>query len=204
MGAGPRIAANLQRVAVSIVSEAGARRPPKVAMAQDWHREIHAGVVLPVPYFAGEARDTDQRFPELSGYEVRIGSATGVPSALVPSELASFEAGAGAVVASIDALVPVGARPGSMAELTGILQAAALIHGDWVRIHPFANANGRVARLWANWIAARYELPFFVTLRPRPAGIGYAAAAAASMRGDHGPMAIVFHAMLRAELARRP
>jgi hypothetical protein len=29
------------------------------------------------------------------------------------------------------------------------LLLAAILHGEWVRIHPFANGNGRTARLWA-------------------------------------------------------
>lgn len=36
--------------------------------------------------------------------------------------------------------------------------------------HPFANGDGRTARLWANSLAMRYGLPPFVRLRPRPDG----------------------------------
>ena len=54
-----------------------------------------------------------------------------------------------------------------------------------MRIHPFANGNARTARAWANWAALRYGLPPFVRLRPRPEGLAYAAAAHASMRGEH-------------------
>jgi Fic family protein len=65
-----------------------------------------------------------------------------------------------------------------------------------VRIHPFANGNGRTAREWANWAAMRYGLPPFVRLRPRPKGLAYAAAAHASMRGDHAPAIGVFRQQL--------
>jgi Fic family protein len=61
----------------------------------------------------------------------------------------------------------------------------AQAHGEWARIHPFANGNGRIARLWANWCAVRYGLPAFVRLRPRPEGDRYARAAGDSMAGDH-------------------
>lgn len=82
------------------------------------------------------------------------------------------------------------------------MELAALAHGEWVRIHPFANGNGRTARTWANWIAARYGLPMFVSVKPRPASLLYEVAAGASMgsppqvRGDHGLTTLVFVAML--------
>ena len=62
---------------------------------------------------------------------------------------------------------------------TGCVTAA--IHGEWVRIHPFANGNARTARVWAAWIALRYGLPVFVTVKPRPNDAAYAQAAFASM-----------------------
>ena len=83
-----------------------------------------------------------------------------------------------------------------------MLLGAAIAHGEWIRIHPFANGNGRTARLWANWVSVRYALPVFVAPQPRPAGTAYAAAASASRRGDHQPMAAAFLVMLRS-LARR-
>ena len=84
------------------------------------------------------------------------------------------------------------------------MHAAAIVHGEWIRIHPFANGNGRIARLWANWIGLRYGLPAFVALRPRPAGTDYASVATASMRGDHDAMVPVFKAMLDATLSGQP
>jgi Fic family protein len=60
-----------------------------------------------------------------------------------------------------------------------------------VRIHPFANGNGRTARLWANSLAIRYGLLPFIRLRPRT-NSGYAGAGAKAMQGDWEPTAIVF------------
>lgn len=62
------------------------------------------------------------------------------------------------------------------------------------RIHPFANGNGRTARLWANAIAMRFGLPPFVRIRPRPGG-AYGRAAAAAMTGDQRPTASLFRRM---------
>jgi hypothetical protein len=49
--------------------------------------------------------------------------------------------------------------------------------------------------LWVIWVAARYGLPPFIRLKPRPAGLPYAAAALASMSGQHTPMATLLGQM---------
>ena len=195
----PRIAANAQNVLSGIAAVADCRSPPTVAMAQQWHRELYAGIAAPQPYYAGEVRDSDPRFPELVGYEVRVGPSIGTPSARVPAALVNFQVSAQRVAATLDAAISVGGDPSAMRpqELHGVLTYCARLHGLWVRIHPFANGNGRTARLWANWAALRYGLPPFVRIKPRPAGDAYAAAAYASMRGDHAVTVAVFGQMLR-------
>jgi Fic family protein len=194
----PVIQDNLRRILLQVLRDAPNRTIPSVAMAQDWHRAIYRGARIPVPYFAGEIRDTDPEYPELIGYEVLVGSHPGVPSRDVPEELARFEEAMQEAVARLDSVLPLGARPG--AELLSVLTLCALAHGEWVRIHPFANGNGRTARLWANWCAARYSLPAFVQLKPRPASLGYAIAAARSMSGDHSTMITEMAAMLERRL----
>ncbi len=191
-----RIAANLRAVGSTIVADASKRLEPTVAMAQVWHRETYGSVPLPVPYYAGEVRDTDPAYPELIGYEVAVGTAPGLPSADVPGALVSFETGLKAIIGRMDAVIPVGARPTTAGELYAVLECAAIAHGEWVRIHPFANGNGRVARLWVNWVAVRYGLPFFMALKPRPTNLVYANAARESMRGNHQPMVVALVTLL--------
>lgn len=197
----PRIEDNLHRLGNAVVAQASLRAVPTIAMAQNWHRETYRGVPLPVSCYAGEIRDTDPDFPELIGYEVAVGTAMGTPSSEVPDALAAFEAGLQAVIARMDRAIAVGDRPGTNADLFAVLEVAAIAHGEWVRIHPFANGNGRIARLWANWVFVRYGLPFFLTLKPRPANMLYASAAAASMRGDHRPMVVTFLTLLNQHIS---
>lgn len=194
--------ANIARLVVDLVNQAGSRIPPTVAIFCGWHRQLFVGIPIPVAYYAGEVRDTDPRFPELIGYEVQVGSSRGTPSAAVPAQLARFEASLQAAVPTLDAVIPVGAMLDS-ARLLSVLRLMAIAHGEWIRIHPFANGNGRTARLIANWIALRYGLDAFVGMRPRPAGLLYAGAAMASMRRDHDPMLTVFHSMLVDYLAAK-
>jgi fido (protein-threonine AMPylation protein) len=200
-GSGRRLAANLRGIALEIKHAAPARLPATTAMAQEWHRRAFAAMALPVPYYAGEFRDTDSAFPELIGYEVEVGGARGVPSADVPAALRTFESGMRSALAALDPVITIGATPATVAELDAALRIAAIAHGEWTRIHPFANGNGRIARLWANWVTTRYGLPLFVRLRPRPAASLYAGAAAISMHGNHAPMVAVLHEMLRSYLS---
>jgi fido (protein-threonine AMPylation protein) len=192
---------NLRRVLTSIVRGAARRDPPSAGVAQAWHRSLYHGVRLPVPYYAGEIRDSDPEFPELFGYEVAVGASAGVPSRQVPAQLRRFETFMVEAVRRLDQAVRPGTRPEEADRLHSVLTLCAISHGEWVRIHPFANGNGRTARLWANWCASRYGLPPFVRLMPRPEGDAYAVAAADSMRGDHRAMVIVFADLLERRLA---
>jgi fido (protein-threonine AMPylation protein) len=93
-----------------------------------------------------------------------------------------------------------------VAELDAIVHLTASIHGEWVRIHPFANGNGRTARVWAAWLALRYRLPLFVSVKPRPDDAAYVSASKASMgrppdfAGDHTLTAHVFSHLLALSL----
>jgi fido (protein-threonine AMPylation protein) len=169
-------------------------------MAQDWHRDIYRDVPLPVRYYAGEIRDSDPEHPELDGYEVKVGGFAGAPSATVPQELERFENTIRRAVAALDSAIPTGCEPTENRQLLSVLTLCASLHGEWARIHPFANGNGRTARLWANWAALRYGLPPFLAIKPRPAGIAYALATYASMQHNHQVMTGVFLEMLQAHI----
>ena len=133
---------------------------------------------------------------EKSGLErlgVRIGNHYGVPSHQVAAELKAFEETLQRAVKALDELIEPG-QDLSADQVAAAIELCAWVHSDWIRIHPFANGNGRTARLWANSIAMRYGLPAFVRLRPRPDG-GYGAAAAAAMEGRWQATARVFRHM---------
>lgn len=191
------IAANVAVAGHDLLAQARTRVDPKLGLAQEWHRAIYRGVPLPVPYYAGEFRDTDARFPQLLGYDIIVGGQLGVRSSDVPTQLAAFERAMQSVATNLDAAVPAGSPPASGPELAAVILFAAHAHGEWVRIHPFANGNGRTARCWANFVALRYGMPAFVTIEPRPADLLYAQAAHDSMRGDHTATEVLFRGLLR-------
>lgn len=130
---------------------------------------------------------------------VRIGDARGVNPARVGAALKDFESLLQQVLAALDHAHPVG-TPLDGDGLAAVVEVAAWAHGEWVRIHPFANGNGRTARNWANFIFMRYSLPPAVRGRPRPSG-GYEAASARAMAGDWHPTVLVFERMLRDAIA---
>jgi fido (protein-threonine AMPylation protein) len=201
-GSETRIAANIRALAAQIYTDAPRRERPSFAKVQDWHRAVYAGVPLPVPYYAGEIRDSDRRFPALIDYEVQIGRLRGVPAAQVPAELEILQTKARNAIAGPDGAIPVDRPPATTSELHAVLLLAANLHGELVRIHPFANGNGRIARIWILWVAARYGLPPFIRLKPRPAGLPYATAALASMSGQHTLMVTVLGEMLNQHLTK--
>ena len=94
----------------------------------------------------------------------------------------------------LDDWVPPGAELNAD-HIAAIVEVCAWAHAAWVRIHPFANGNGRTARLWANSLAIRYGLPPFVGLRPSPEG-DYGLVSEKAMRGDWEPTVATFHQLL--------
>lgn len=145
---------------------------------------------MPDPRFVGAFRGERG----LEKVQVRVGSNYGSDPANVAGELTRFEAKLQALATSLDLLLPPGAEPDAD-QLAAVIDLCAWAHADWVRIHPFANCNGRIARLWANSIAMRYGLPPFIRLRPRP-DAGYADAGAKAMNGNWNPTAVVFRRLL--------
>jgi fido (protein-threonine AMPylation protein) len=202
---GLRIERNLALLLTDLALEAPTRALPTIGMARTWHRRIFDGVAPPVAYFAGGIRDSDPMEPELVDYEVevrgRIGVARGVAAAAVWNELAAFRKTLREQVAEADQLYPIATSGNLVVPGDRVIELCAWSHGEWVRIHPFVNGNGRTARIWANWVALRYGLPAFIRLRPRPAGDTYASAAERSMSGDHRYMEIELTRQLSAYLA---
>ena len=189
---------NFANVLASTRDAARGRVVPALELARGWQRETMRGLTLPedaqaqyVGQYRGEAG------LELIG--VRIGDARGVDPVRVGAALKDFESLLQQVLAALDQALPVG-TPLDGDGLAAVVEVAAWAHAEWIRIHPFANGNGRTARNWANFIFMRYGLPPAVRGRPRPGG-GYEAASASAMAGDWHPTVLVFERMLRDAIA---
>lgn len=191
----PRLRKNLTRVLASARDDAGTRLEPTAALAKRWQQETLAGLAVPDRRHVG-------RFRGQTGLErvgVEVGGIPGVHPSQVASALWTFECTLQAAAAALDAQYPAQQSLDSDG-LRAIIDLAAWTHAEWARIHPFANGNGRTARIWANFILMRYGIVPFVRLRPRPDG-GYGTAGAAAMKGDWKPTATVFRLMLHDALS---
>lgn len=200
----PRIVANIKSLWPTVEADATARPTPSLAVALDWHRRIYAGIAVPDPDYVGAIRGSDPRRRCLVDYEVEVGMALGVLARNVPAAVDAFIRAVTTVTASLDAAVPPGSIPTDPPAVAAIVRLCAHAHGEWIRIHPFANGNGRTARVWANWIAVRYGLPPFVRIKPRPDDVLFAGAAEMSMRGDHRATEAMFVSMLADALDESP
>jgi hypothetical protein len=184
-----QLRANLHQVLLAVRTDAVQRTKPTIEMARTWHKEMMHLLTAPAPEYVGRFRGEDG----LEICEVTISGKYGVRANGVAAALRSFEATLQQKVAALGK--QIGPSQDLNAEqLADIIDLCAWAHSEWVRIHPFANGNGRTARIWANYIAMRYGLPSFVRLRPRPDG-AYSAASYVAMEGSWDWTARVFRRM---------
>jgi hypothetical protein len=182
--ASARADANLVLLGVQIVAESYAVRAlPHADLVCAWHRSMLEGVDIPDDAYRGAFRG--DAHPALHNYEANVGGLSVTPAADVATAVSDLIAELQTRVQELDELDVDERLDEESAEFVeAALETAAWLHGEWVRIHPFANGNGRTARMWVLWLCARYALPQLLALRPRP-DMGYGACAYLSMTGDH-------------------
>ena len=193
----PQLRANLAEILEEIAAAADQRKKTTVETARRWQALAMGNLEVSESRFVGAFRGE----PGLENVNVRVGANYGVDPADVSDALKQFEAKLQMLVAELDAELPSGQKPNAD-QLAAIIDLCAWAHSEWVRIHPFANGNGRTARLWANLLAMRYGLPPFIRLRPRP-NASYGQAGTKAMQGDWKPTAAVFHRLLEDFLAEQ-
>ena len=185
----PRLQANLVQALSSALAHARGRKPPTADLARAWHEEIFDGLHVPESSYVGAFRGE----APLEHIGVQVGHCWGAAPGKVAAAVHTFLDELKDALGKLDEAISGGGIPQSDDALEAVLTTAALAHAKWVEIHPFANGNGRTARLWANWVLMRYGVPPFVRLRPRPKGLPYAAAARRALcEGDYEPTIALF------------
>jgi hypothetical protein len=185
----PKLRQNLARILEQIAGDSSKRKIPTLELARNWQSTILQGLKVERRY-VGAFRGA----PGVERTAVKIGRFWGAHPGEVTQELRKFEQKLQAAVSRFDEALPIG-KDLSGDGVAAVIDLCGWAHAEWIRIHPFANGNGRTARLWANFLAMRYGLPPFVSLRPRPDD-GYEAAGAKAMRGQWEPTAAAFLRML--------
>lgn len=194
----PELRRNLTRILQTAEAESHARAPLNLNTARGWQREIMQDLAVPEPAYIGAFRGE----PGLEKCQVRIGGRWGIPAADVGNVLREFEQRLLQAITLLDSLIETDTFPNAD-QASAVIELCAWTHAEWVRIHPFANGNGRTARLWVNIIAMRYGLPPFLRIRPRPRD-NYAAACAQAMLGNWTPTALYFQRLLDHLLVQPP
>lgn len=167
----PDLLRNLQEVGRRVTADATARQPVSSEAIRAWQALIMRGLEPtdgePFGAYRGEAG--------LEDYHVEVGGHLGTSAERVAAELAEFDRTLADRLEELDRTIR---REHLDEDLTAdnvnaVIILCAWAHGDWLRIHPFPNGNGRTARVLVNSIALRYSLPAFMRVRPRP-GSAYA------------------------------
>ena len=185
----PAAEAARRSVLESLVAD-DAKHLPSLEMAKAWHRRMFEGIA-PHPDYLGGFRDAGEAPYCLQDYDVEVGGLPGVSSDRVLDELEGFISEFVAEIKGLDAAWPASDGPPAEEQIEQVVRVAAWAHGEWVRIHPFANGNGRTSRLWTNYVLVRYGFGPALQIRPRPSE-PYGLAARASMAtGDHHAMEVV-------------
>jgi Fic/DOC family len=208
------IQGNAAQLITELRTTAAERLLPTCEELRRWHARLYAECEVPVAGYVGHFRG-DPAVAELIDYEVGLGARLkdgnlekmGVWARLVTSEMGAVLAGLNAVFAELDAQLPVGKSPTTPDDIVAVISFTALAHGECLRVHPFANGNGRIARLLVAFICLRYGLPMFLHIKPRPESDDYIRASRDSMGrppdfvGSHTTTTAVFAHMLAEELA---
>ena len=181
-----RGARNRKQVLADLIRHALSNQPLNAACVAQWHKDCFAGLVgASNECFLGAYRGS--RHPRLKKMRVVVAALEGAPPHAVTGELNKFFSELQNRMSKLEAEIKID-HDKSKKELRRVAELAGWAHGEWVRIHPFANGSGRTARLIANWVLSRFRLLPMVGIRPRPE-YPYGQAAIASMQGDHSQIA---------------
>lgn len=192
-----RIKTNFVALRERVVSEGVARVTPASELVREWHKESLAGVLLAEPWVAGHFRGEGPPNSVLYSYVNGVEGVAGALPQLVRRQVSDTFDELTTRIESLDVRWSEGQRLATLYE--EVLQLCAWTHGQWVRIHPFADHNGSTARLLTLELGLRFELPLKIPGKPRDVtptrglGLTYGLAARNQMLGDDNLMVLYLH-----------
>lgn len=189
----PRARTQYMQVLARIIDK-DHKKLPGTKMVRDWHKEMFEGL-SPHPDYLGNFRNLDKVPNCVQDLNLHVDGIYGRPPDTVLDDVNKFISEFRVRIKDIDTMWRMFKDVKTIFAIDRIAKLAAWAHGEWVWIHPFANGNGRTARLWVNYVLLRFGLPP-IAVRPRPSS-PYGLAAVASMKDrDHGLMESVILQLL--------
>jgi len=192
-----RIDTNFRSVRAAAAQAALEGCRPTESAVRSWHVLSLQGVALAEPAVAGGFRGEGPPGSRLADSFALIGLATGeMPSRVVPRVAETFATLANRLDA-LDARLMGGENHPDI--YPDVIELCAWLHGEWVRIHPFADHNGSTARLLTMSVGLLYNVPLNLPGKPRSAmpepglELGYGNAAIAQMYGNDHAMIAFLH-----------
>lgn len=152
----PLVAENLCNLAVFIPAESSESRAlPTADLARHWHRTMLLGADVPDEAYRGGFRGDPH--PALADYEVTVGGLEVTRACHVVDEIDRLMSELQSRIIELDRCDKQ-SDPDILEPqfVEAVLETAAWLHCEWVRTHPFANGNGRTARMWVLWLCGRY------------------------------------------------
>lgn len=176
----PALQSNLDAVAQGVVLDAFERGAIDAELIKSWHVAMYDGISVPCVEYLGNFRG-DSTHWQLLGAQNWVNGIRGTFPHLVYGEVERLLNRLNEDIALLDE-----DDSESVERDMKVLKIASVAHGEWVRIHPFVNGNGRTARFLVLWVLARFGIPPLLPVRPRPAP-PYGSTANSSMTGEHEP-----------------
>lgn len=192
-----RIEANYAWLQRDVVREALGGVRPSIGGVRTWHQRSLEGVRLAEPWVAGHFRGEGPPHSRLRDYPNKVGDVEGAPARTVVRLVTEAFENLDRILDELDGRRREGEAPSTL--YSDVLDCCAWVHGQWVRIHPFADHNGSTARLLAVSVALRFGIPLVLPGKPRSAipavgiGLDYGVAAANQMLGDDQLMKVFMH-----------
>jgi Fic/DOC family len=171
----PKVIAELRREVLKTEQIAGDSRPI--------HGRIFSALTPPgYGYFAGSFRGENHRC--LKFYQVTAGGdpRVGYAPEVIPTIMNLFTYRIRQALAKIDLL-----KDDALAQFTQSIRLACYLFELFLRIHPYANGNGHIARLIVWAVLGRYDRwPESWPVEPRPPDPPYTTMIVEYRNGNHG------------------
>ncbi len=150
-----------------------------------WHRTMFARHV-PLSYYAGNYRQVDPSRPCLD-VNVWVAGQKGADASEVPETMRLHFEQVRRILTALEVQWP------SMSAQDRAKRCAVTLGyaiGQFIKVHPFVNGNGRTSRLLWAWGLIRFNVPPQVRIRTRPENPKYAQVMAQAMSGNFAPLAL--------------